>query len=144
MLVTALHYSPTRTPPMPKISENINTYYSLKRDGVPYGVYGMLFIKNHVEYLICRTGGTPKFVSTQFFEITDPTLPTGFKVCNPMYDNEYNHLHEHCGINCIIGYHELACNVKHYYGIIEYEENDHRLFFRIKNKIDLELYGKII
>lgn len=129
---------------MPKISDDTGMYYSLKRDGAPYGVYGILFIKNRVEYLICRTGGAPNFVPTQFFEITDPTLPAEFKVCNPMYDNDYYHLYEHCGIHCLIGYHELACSIKHYYGINEYEEHDHRLFFRVKNRIDIELYSRVI
>lgn len=144
MLVTALHYSQTRTPPMPKISDDEGTYYSLKRDGTPYGVYGILFIKNRVEYLVCRTGWSPCFIPSQFFEITDPTLPTEFKICNTMYSNDYYHLYEHCGITCLIGYHELAYSIKHYYGINEYEEDAHRFFFRVKNRIDLELYKKII
>ena len=144
MIIDVKYTTVAQVPAMPRIRENERTDYGLRRDGTEYGVYGMMFIQNRVDYLACRTEDLPRFLPSWLFDVRVSSLPSGWKICNVVYDKGYFPLYEKFGVSCLVGYEELVTNPIHYEGIIDLEEDDLRKFFRIKNQIDLELYGRVI
>jgi hypothetical protein len=144
MLIDVKYTSVSQVPDMPRILESERTEYGIRKDGRPYGVYGIKFIKNRVDYLVCRTEDLPIFRPSWLFGVRDPAIPSGWKLCNTIYNKEYAPLYHRWGISCLIGYDELTTNPEHYDGILDLDETALRKFFRIKNTIDLELYGKVI
>lgn len=144
MLVVPKFFSVSDVPEMPRVFGFEKTRYDIHKDGKPYGVYGMMFIKNRVDYLVCRTEDSPTFIPSWLFEILDPVLPSGWKACNVVYDDIYSALYRNFGISYMVGYGELVENIEHYRGLLERDHAEARVFFRMKNEIDLNLYGKII
>lgn len=144
MLIKVIYTSISQVPDMPRILENERTDYGLRKDNMLYGVYGMKLIRNRVDYFVCRTGDEPRFLPSWFFEIQDQRLPSEWCACNVVYNNDYHPLYKNYGISFLVGYSDLVATPLHYDGILDRDETELRKFFRIKNKIDLELYGRVI
>lgn len=100
-------------------------YEELKVNQI-YIVYGMIFVKGTVEYLI-EAGDSPTFVPAEFFKVVESLIP-------PMW--HFGFFKEKT-VEAMFGYKELALDEDHNVQLtLRESEKDFKIFYQRKNEID--------
>lgn len=121
------------------LGETDETDYSFLELGNEYIVYGLMFLSNRTDYLICPTNGNPIWIPANLCEIKDSNLPVNWSICVTRLNDDYKILYDDFKIQSLIGYSELVTSISHYIGLIERKVGDLKIFLCEKNRIDNEL-----
>lgn len=145
MIVRCIYNKMSEVPEMPRCGESDRTAFeNYLWKGDVYGVYGMTVCNNRINYFACNEGGIPNFLPSWFFEVLDNSIPSGWKISDTACDAKYIGLYKQWGICLLAGYAMLVDRVDHYDGLLNCDKSALQEFYMAKNKIDMELYGKLI
>lgn len=110
-------------------------YYPLKI-GEDYLVFSVLFILDRMDFLICPGGGSPFWVPSNLFDLSDSRIPPGWQVKFTQSDSDFYPLFDAFKIKYILGYPLIAQSYKHYVGLVEGDSDELKKFYVEKERIE--------
>jgi hypothetical protein len=125
--------------------EGSDVNYSPLIIGEIYTVYGILFFKNRIEYLVDSHDDRPNWVPSCLFSVIDSSLTSNYFSAVITKESEFSWLYEN-GAQFIIGYQEIIESSEHFIGLIERNETDLITFFENKKLFltSLECMNKVV
>ena len=118
------------------LGETDQTDFTPLMVGEKYLVFGLIFIKNRIDYLVCETGQNPSWVPSSLFKLLDNRIPNNWEICMTQSKQDYSLLFDAFGISSIIGYSFLVNKYVHYVGLLERDPVEVQHFFEEKHRID--------
>jgi hypothetical protein len=115
--------------------ESDKTEFAPLRVGAEYTVYGLMFMSNRVDFLVCPDGTGPYWMPGNLFTVFDSALPS-WRIRLPGQLEDYEELFAIFGITALVGYGELVDDYQHYVGILERDPLHLQRFFTEKQTID--------
>ena len=94
--------------------------------GKKYTVYGILFFKNEIRYLICNDDNVPGFFPSTLFEILENYILFDWGINSYQIEDEKI---------LLIGYSDLIKDFEHLRDLIEYTPDAVRTFLEYKNSL---------
>lgn len=101
------------------LGEVDETDYSPLCVGASYVVYGILFIRDRVDFLVRAPEQAPFWAPSSLFKLVDANIPSGWEFCNTKNSNDYKVLFDLFSISCVVGYPLLVNEYHHYLGVVE-------------------------
>jgi hypothetical protein len=118
------------------LGETDQTDFSPLKVGESYLVFGLLFILNRIDFLVCAPSQNPLWAPSSLFKLLDARIPDGWKICMTQSNPDYVFLFDMFKIHAILGYPSLTNKYAHYIGILERDPNEVQRFFEEKHQVD--------
>lgn len=118
------------------LGETDQTNFSPLKIGEHYLVFGLLFILNRIDFLVCPQGQNPLWAPSSLFKIIDSCVPDGWGICMTKSNADYQILFDTFGIHSVLGYSDLVNKYAHYIGVIERDSDEVQRFFEEKRRIE--------
>jgi hypothetical protein len=115
--------------------ESDKTEFAPLRIGSEYTVYGLMFLVNRTDLLVCPDGTGPYWMPGNLFGVLDSALPP-WQICLPGQVGGYQELFSAFGITALVGYKSLVDDYQHYVGILERDPYHLERFFIEKQTIE--------
>lgn len=117
------------------LGETDETDFSPLVVGEDYIVYGLMFLRCRVDFLVCPDEAGPCWMPSQFFNVLDSALPP-WSLCLSERVSGYDNLLANFGIVALIGYRDLVEDYDHYVGMLERDPRHLQRFFEKKGVMD--------
>ncbi|RCS56442.1 hypothetical protein DU000_12440 [Parvibium lacunae] len=112
------------------------TEFSPLKIGESYLVYGLKFIFDRIDYLVCASGQNPMWAPSSLFKLVDTRIPDNWEICMTKSNSDFALLYDTFKIDCVIGYPSLTNNYSHYIGLLERSIDELQRFFEEKHRAD--------
>lgn len=109
--------------------ETDQTNFSPLKIADRYVVFGMIFVMNRIDFLVCPSEQNPLWAPSSLFTLVETHIPKNWEICMTQSSTEYRVLFDTFKIHSIIGYSSLVNKYTHYVGLLERTPHELQKFF---------------